>query len=159
MPNVPSTTSATVKSDEESKLSRTIEIREVWASNLQQEINLMQELVEQYPYVAMVCRLFLLDDYFLCNVLLQRLCLSELIQDTEFPGVVVRPVGAFKTSDEYHYQTLKCNVDVLKIIQLGLSFSDENGVLPDLCCTWQFNFKFSLRFDFSFFYSSINAGL
>ncbi len=27
--------------------------------------------------------------------------------DTEFPGVVARPVGSFKNSGEYHYQTLR----------------------------------------------------
>eukprot|EP00270_Netrium_digitus_P022230 TRINITY_DN986_c0_g1_i1.p1 TRINITY_DN986_c0_g1~~TRINITY_DN986_c0_g1_i1.p1 ORF type:complete len:267 (+),score=38.30 TRINITY_DN986_c0_g1_i1:106-801(+) len=71
--------------------------------------------------------------------------------DTEFPGVVVRPVGTFKSSAEYHYQTLRANVDMLKLIQLGLTFSDENGNLPRLGshdCVWQFNFReFSLRDD------------
>lgn len=46
--------------------------------------------------------------------------------------------------DDYHYQTLKDNVDLLKLIQLGLTFSDENGNLPkcgtDKYCIWQFNF-------------------
>ncbi|MCD7471011.1 CCR4-NOT transcription complex subunit 8 [Datura stramonium] len=35
--------------------------------------------------------------------------------DTEFPGVVIRPVGNFKNSNDYHYQTLKDNVDMLKL--------------------------------------------
>jgi hypothetical protein len=30
-----------------------------------------------------------------------------LAMDTEFPGVVARPVGNFKNSGEYHYQTLR----------------------------------------------------
>lgn len=30
---------------------------------------------------------------------------------------VARPVGTFKTPGEYQYQTLRCNVDMLKIIQ------------------------------------------
>ena len=47
---------------------------------------------------------------------------------------------------DYHYQTLRCNVDMLKIIQLGLTFSDEAGNLPPGVCTWQLNFQFSLRF-------------
>ncbi len=79
-----------------------------------------------------------------------------IIQDTEFPGIVARPIGNFKTPSEYHYQTLRCNVDLLKIIQLGLTFTDHEGRLPLGVCTWQFNFKFSLRcvllsFSFSFF--------
>ena len=66
------------------------------------------------------------------------------LQDTEFPGVVARPIGTFKTSSDYHYQTMRCNVDLLKIIQVGITFADENGELPEPCCTWQFNFRFSV---------------
>lgn len=95
-----------------------IEIREVWNHNLEQEFALIREIVDQFPYIAM---------------------------DTEFPGVVLRPVGAFKNINEYNYQTLKDNVDMLKLIQLGLTFSDENGNLPtcgsDKYCIWQFNFR------------------
>lgn len=40
----------------------------------------------------------------------------------------------------------RCNVDMLKMIQLGLSFANEKGELPESgCCTWQFNFAFNLR--------------
>lgn len=42
---------------------------------------LIRDVVDDYPYLAM---------------------------DTEFPGVVARPVGNFKNSGEYHYQTLRC---------------------------------------------------
>lgn len=97
--------------------SDSIHIREVWNDNLEEEFDLIREIVDDYPYIAM---------------------------DTEFPGVVIRPVGNFKNSNDYHYQTLKDNVDLLKLIQLGLTFSDENGNLPkcgtDKYCIWQFNF-------------------
>lgn len=43
-----------------------------------------------------------------------------------------------------NFQTLRCNVDMLKLIQLGLSFTDEEGNWVDGCTCWQFNFKFSL---------------
>lgn len=43
-------------------------------------------------------------------------------------------------------QTLKCNVDLLRIIQLGLTFSDEEGNLHPRC-TWQFHFFFDLKKD------------
>lgn len=93
-------------------------IREVWADNLEEEFALIREIVDDYPYIAM---------------------------DTEFPGVVVRPVGNFKTASEFHYYTLKSNVDILNLIQLGLTFSDEDGNLPrcgtDKYCIWQFNFR------------------
>ena len=39
------------------------------------------------------------------------------------------------------------NVDLLKIIQLGLTFADPTGTLaPGMCC-FQFNFKFNLKED------------
>lgn len=65
-------------------------------------------------------------------------------QDTEFPGVVVRPIGEFRSTVDYQYQLLRCNVDLLKIIQLGLSFMNEDGDYPPGTTTWQFNFKFNL---------------
>lgn len=66
-------------------------------------------------------------------------------QDTEFPGVVARPIGSFRGSSDYHYQTLRCNVDLLRIIQLGITLCDENGELAPGVCTWQFNFQFSIK--------------
>lgn len=60
--------------------------------------------------------------------------------------MVARPVGSFTSHNDYHYQTLRCNVDLLKIIQLGLTFSDAEGNLPPDVCTWQFNFKFNLKY-------------
>lgn len=89
------------------------------------------------------------------------------LQDTEFPGLVARPMGAFRGKSDYHYQCLRCNVDLLKIIQLGITLFSEDGESPpptstesgidhagrrltgavQLPCTWQFNFKFSLKDD------------
>ena len=70
-----------------------------------------------------------------------------IAMDTEFPGVVARPMGEFKSSTDYHYQLLRCNVDLLKLIQLGVTFMDREGNLPDGITTWQFNFKFNLTED------------
>jgi len=95
-------------------------IREVWVHNLEEEMEVIRNLVEDYPFISM---------------------------DTEFPGIVARPVGSFKSQTDYYYQTLRCNVDLLKIIQLGLTFSNERGELPPGTCTWQFNFKFDLNND------------
>ena len=67
--------------------------------------------------------------------------------DTEFPGIVARPLGNFRSHAEFAYQTLRCNVDLLKIIQLGITLADEHGNLPPEVCTWQFNFKFNLEED------------
>ena len=74
-------------------------------------------------------------------------------------------MGAFTTKADYHYQCLRCNVDLLKVIQLGISLFDEDGNAPPAnlaeipgithypnnlktCPTsWQFNFRFSLEED------------
>jgi CCR4-NOT transcription complex subunit 7/8 len=40
-------------------------------------------------------------------------------------------------------------VNLLKIIQLGVSFCDEQGNLPPGTTTWQFNFKFNLKYEFA----------
>jgi CCR4-NOT transcription complex subunit 7/8 len=59
---------------------------------------------------------------------------------------VARPIGNFRTSADYHYQTLRCNVDVLRLIQLGITLADEDGNTPEGTTTWQFNFRFSLAY-------------
>ncbi|OCT54933.1 CCR4-NOT transcription complex subunit 7 [Cladophialophora carrionii] len=112
-------------------------IRNVWKHNLREEMDTLRRLVDTYPYIAM---------------------------DTEFPGIVARPIGQFTTKADYHYQTLRCNVDLLKVIQLGITLFKPDGTLPPpdaespqrsqfhptlqpTPCTWQFNFKFSLETD------------
>lgn len=76
-------------------------------------------------------------------------------------------MGAFNGKSDYHYQCLRCNVDLLKIIQLGITLFNEDGESPPATMdpndlpvpgrkygsnqqiphTWQFNFKFSLQDD------------
>lgn len=75
-------------------------------------------------------------------------------------------MGGFRGKSDYHYQCLRTNVDMLKIIQIGLSLFNEDGQTPpakidsqDLTdrrngnasgpfpYAWQFNFKFSLKDD------------
>lgn len=92
-------------------------IRGVWASNLDEEMTQIRELVERYPYVAM---------------------------DTEFPGVVAKPIGTFRSQAEYQYQLMRANVNLLKLIQLGITFFDADGNTPQPVTTWQFNFKYDL---------------
>ena len=58
--------------------------------------------------------------------------------------MVARPIGNFKSSSDFHYQTVRCNVDLLKIIQFGITLCNEEGELAPGICTYQFNFKFSL---------------
>ncbi|XP_048399517.1 CCR4-NOT transcription complex subunit 8 isoform X2 [Stegostoma tigrinum] len=99
-------------------------IREVWANNLEEEMRKIRLIIQKYNYIAM---------------------------DTEFPGVVVRPIGEFRSTVDYQYQLLRCNVDLLKIIQLGLTFMNEKNQYPPGTSTWQFNFKFNLTgYDFGY---------
>eukprot|EP01025_Chloroclados_australasicus_P006076 TRINITY_DN11997_c0_g1_i1.p2 TRINITY_DN11997_c0_g1~~TRINITY_DN11997_c0_g1_i1.p2 ORF type:complete len:322 (-),score=57.36 TRINITY_DN11997_c0_g1_i1:1319-2284(-) len=95
---------------------QSLRLREVWDGNLDEEMGLMQEVVDKYPFIAM---------------------------DTEFPGIVARALGNFKGT-EYQYQQLRQNVNLLKLIQLGLTFTDKDGNLPTIdgeYCIWQINFR------------------
>ena len=80
--------------------------------------------------------------------------------------MIARPIGEFQCKASYHYQTLRCNVDLLKIIQLGITLFSPEGDIPPaqadisaqqrspypnnliMCpCTWVFNFQYSLDDD------------
>ncbi|KXT02274.1 hypothetical protein AC578_5069 [Pseudocercospora eumusae] len=119
-------------------------IREVWRHNLDAEMHMLRQLIQKYTFVSM---------------------------DAEFPGIVARPIGSFSGSKaEYHYQTLRCNVDILKPIQVGITLWTAEGDLPpaqdpniqpntrfpgysnallnqNIPCTWVFNFQFNLDED------------
>lgn len=94
--------------------------QEVWASNLEEEVERMRDVAELYQNVAM---------------------------DTQFPGLVARPTGPFSDYEEYNYQTLKCNIDLTRVIQIGLTFSDAKGNRPKGISTWRFNFAFNVNKD------------
>jgi len=95
-------------------------IFDVWRHNLDEAFEMIANLEDEYHYVAI---------------------------DTEFPGIVLNP----KTPEhrrslpqsQMNYLQLRENVNSLKIIQLGLSFSNEAGEKPEMH-TLQFNFEFNL---------------
>ena len=96
-----------------------VEIRDVWADNLDEEMVNVRRLAEKYRYISM---------------------------DTEFPGVVARPLERMEAS-AYYYENVRINVDLLKIIQLGITFTDEEGRPVEGCCCFQFNFEFNVNED------------
>lgn len=101
----------------------------MWSHNVEKVFRELPYIVKKYPYIAM---------------------------DTEFPGVVAKPVGNFISASEFHYQSLKINVDLLQIIQLGITFFDEHGNTAPNKCTYQFNFTFDICTDL---YSSESISL
>jgi len=97
-------------------------IKDVWEDNFEQEFKAIMHLAEKYKVISM---------------------------DTEFPGIVYRlnenDLRSISNYHEIEYRTIKMNVDKLKVIQVGLSFADENGFTPPGVGTWQFNFRFDLN--------------
>jgi len=98
-------------------------IKDVWEDNFEEEFRIIMDLIDRYPVVAM---------------------------DTEFPGAVyelddhdMNPMGHY----EMKYKKIKMNVDKLKVIQVGISLSDDEGNMPPNVTTWQFNLKFNLNTD------------
>ncbi|ONM27834.1 Putative CCR4-associated factor 1 homolog 3 [Zea mays] len=97
-----------------------VEVRQVWAHNFDSEAKLIESLLPKFRYVAV---------------------------DTEFPGTVYRPAGpAYKLEPAERYRLLRCNVDALHPVQLGLTLFDAGCVLPGghggaTRYVWQFNFS------------------
>eukprot|EP00397_Hematodinium_sp_SG-2012_P009964 GEMP01010064.1.p1 GENE.GEMP01010064.1~~GEMP01010064.1.p1 ORF type:complete len:313 (+),score=38.82 GEMP01010064.1:1846-2784(+) len=93
------------------------DIYDVWRDNLDSAFGIIADLDERYAFLAI---------------------------DTEFPGIVLAPAADLPLSQSsMNYLQLRENVNSLKIIQLGLSFSDENGEKPKIH-TIQFNFQFNV---------------
>ena len=95
-------------------------IRNVWENNFNDATEKIKKLIEKNWYVAM---------------------------DTEFPGIVSKNLKKDLKIEEYNYKILKNNVELLKLIQIGFSFSSESRVNTENETCWQFNFKFNLKKD------------
>ncbi|KAG6537177.1 hypothetical protein ZIOFF_002263 [Zingiber officinale] len=80
-----------------------VEIGNVWAGNLESEFAIIREIVDDFPLVAM---------------------------DTEFPGIAIRHLGDFKCHAGNNNHVLRANVDLLHLIQLGLTFTNAAGSPP-----------------------------
>ncbi|GAB2272138.1 hypothetical protein Dimus_006958 [Dionaea muscipula] len=105
-----------------SATAKPIVIREVWTENLEFEFLLIRSAITHFPFISM---------------------------DTEFPGVIIHSIAGERPPKHRtslnHYFLLKANVDIMKLIQLGLTLTDSDGNLPDFGTAsryiWQFNFK------------------
>ena len=100
-------------------------IQEVWKDTLEQAMEDMSSLVHNgYDRIGM---------------------------DTEFPGVVAHATQAHKSKNGFSshlWQTIRVNVNILKVIQIGMCFRDRNGDAPPDCpSTFQINFEFDLEND------------
>jgi len=93
---------------------------DVWYENLYYEFRNIRRIMNDYPYVAM---------------------------DTEFPGCVAKPYGTFRTPAEYQYYNMKVNVDLTRVIQVGVTFFNDQGETPQPTASWQFNFSFNQGID------------
>uniref|UniRef100_A0A914Z145 poly(A)-specific ribonuclease n=1 Tax=Panagrolaimus superbus TaxID=310955 RepID=A0A914Z145_9BILA len=100
--------------------SKEVVIHNVWKQNLDEEFVKIRRCVKDYPYIAF---------------------------DTEFPGVVATPMGAYRTKEEFQYNQISCNVNILKLIQVGFCLVNSRGDLPPGGDIWQFNFQFSINDD------------
>ena len=92
-------------------------IIEVYQDNFNQELKHLSSLLNEYNYIGM---------------------------DTEFPGIVY---SLPSLTDDFYYKTTKLNVDYLKLIQLGITLSNDKGEYPKPYHTWQFNFQFDITKD------------
>ena len=131
-------------------------IRDVWAYNLEAEMATICRLIDRYPYVAM-------DTEFPGVVGKPAVGLgyhgfgggqnNNGIQNSNSSSSNVNNVeigagGGFLSRADYAYQSMRINVNMLKLIQLGLTLMDEEGrTPPGGISTWQFNFHFSLAAD------------
>uniref|UniRef100_A0A914PCN6 poly(A)-specific ribonuclease n=1 Tax=Panagrolaimus davidi TaxID=227884 RepID=A0A914PCN6_9BILA len=100
--------------------SKDVKIHDVWKDNLEKEWERIRDIIADYPFVAF---------------------------DTEFPGIVGTPTGAYRSKEEFQYNQIKCNVNILKLIQVGFCLTNAKGELPPGGDIWQFNFEFSMDED------------
>lgn len=92
-------------------------IKNVWVYNMDTELQKISALLEQYPFVAV---------------------------DTEYPGCVYQDrMPGPRDPQQYQYLYVKKNIDMTKIIQLGITLADGQGRMPLPISTWQFNFDFN----------------
>lgn len=95
-------------------------IKEVWNFNLEHEFHALRAFINDKTQ-----RVFILIHQ-------------------EIPGIVARPVGTFKLASDYHFQTLRLNLDLLNLIQLSFCVVKVRQHEVTNSVIWQFNFHYDL---------------
>jgi CCR4-NOT transcription complex subunit 7/8 len=87
-------------------------VRDVWASNFDEELSNLSAVLPRYPCVCV---------------------------DTEFPGAVHdSDLPRYMRGPRESYELVKRNVDDLKLLQVGIALSGPAGRFP---IAWQFNIR------------------
>jgi CCR4-NOT transcription complex subunit 7/8 len=92
-------------------------IVEIWGENFTEALPRIQNCIQKSSLVAM---------------------------DTEFPGTVNKPFQVIEKVGDMYFQILRRNVDMLQLIQLGISFANEIEGKIAITESLQFNFNFNL---------------
>ncbi|KAI5950248.1 POP2 [Candida jiufengensis] len=95
-------------------------IKEVWASNLENEFHNLRNFINDKNSTIY----------------------AAIHQET--PGIVARAIGSFKTNTDYHFQTIRCNSDLLNLIQFSICFTKIKDSTVSQSIIWQFNFNYDL---------------
>ena len=153
--------------------------REVWGSNLDEELAIIRNLIDEYSYIAMdtefpgVVRFaiifrvqfpspwwHMLSLPLSTSAIGRSSCRYVQVRLSISNAPVWRRLDCFLSARgkanklELNVTTdplFRCNVDLLKLIQLGITLTDGDGNLPLIAghyCVWQFNFReFDLKED------------
>jgi len=73
--------------------------------------------------------------------------LPNVVFSVNSPGLILRPLGDFRSREDFHYQTMRCNVEVTKVIQLQLTIADDESLAHGGFPLWVFNFHFDQQND------------
>ena len=94
-------------------------IKDVYEDNFEEAFKEINSIKKEYNYIGM---------------------------DTEFPGVVSFLKNITK---DFYYKNMKNNVNSTKLIQLGITLTNNKGEFPEKYKyhTWQFNFRFDQEKD------------
>lgn len=82
-----------------------VRIHDVWNTNVEEEFGKMRALIE-VGFFFLISKVVNLQEY------------PYVAMDTEFPGVVATPLGMFRSKEDFNYQQVSCNVNMLKLIQV-----------------------------------------